>query len=817
MKESYSKISEKLYIVEIKNENENIQKEKFVPTKTNHIAVIDCSGSMSGDLPELREHLKQKLPSLINEGDTFSIIWFSGKSQFGSLFEGVKIQNVVDLEECKKNIDKWLVPIGMTGFKEPIDYLNNVLDKLAKQNQNANSLFFMSDGCDNQWPRNKILESLEKVAPRLQSTTFVEYGFYADRNLLSNMAEKTGGSLIFSDNFNKFVPIFEKAMHKKLFKQNRIDLKINGDIVGGFAFSLDEENTLSTFEYKEGKINIPENFVSFYYLSSNPVGVEKTNIETVSALQASNSAPDNIEMLKASYFAMSLFAVRMKPDIIFKILKATGDVKFIREFTNCFGKQKYTDFMENVKNAGLLNNNSVKARMFEEGRNPNIVPEEDAFTVLDLLQVLTQDKRNKILLDSKEFKYSRVSRKRVDADENFSTQERKQIAEITEKMKNEQNALKIKELQNQLNEITSKKTEALEFVVTENPDGYPINGLVLNETQPNISFNITQKGTIDISKRLQNADPEIKNELKNNILNSSRFRSFTIIKDGLVNIEKLPMHLTRETLDVLKMHKVPMIVRESNGAYFTANGSYSNGIDNIGVLIHVNELPVINRKMIKEITAKNFLETEWELVRSRCYQKVFNHYNKEMNEKSSTHDTKVIYSAPTAKWMMNLGFNDDGFNPRMVQAPHTDVYNAKSMETKFKGYTSIPSYNEVIKRIESGKELTGCAAIMGEAIEEVELFFKNNPKNLHSKWIEGKKESYTAQTRGLIYQMAKMKFSIILGQIWFPEFKSIEENSMEIEVKLYPTIVDKNGNKTKTEKNVKIMGTILLEEVEVKI
>lgn len=167
--------------------------------------------------------------------------------------------------------------------------------------------------------------------------------------------------------------------------------------------------------------------------------------------------------------------------------------------------------------------------------------------------------------------------------------------------------------------------------------------------------------------------------------------------------------------------------------------------------------------------------------------------------------------------MMNLGFNDDGFNPRMVQAPHTDVYNAKSMETKFKGYASIPSYNEVIKRIESGKELTGCAAIMGEAIEEVELFLKNNPKNLHNKWIEGKKESYTAQTRGLIYQMAKMKFSIILGQIWFPEFKSIEENSMEIEVKLYPTIVDKNGNKTKTEKNVKIMGTILLEEVEVKI
>ena len=52
---------------------------KAVEVPVNHIFVIDCSGSMSYDLPKIRKQLKNKLPSLLKQDDTVSLVWFSGK------------------------------------------------------------------------------------------------------------------------------------------------------------------------------------------------------------------------------------------------------------------------------------------------------------------------------------------------------------------------------------------------------------------------------------------------------------------------------------------------------------------------------------------------------------------------------------------------------------------------------------------------------------------------------------------------------------------------------------------------------------------
>ena len=38
----------------------------------------DCSGSMWNDLPLIREQIKLKLPMLLAEDDTITLIWFSG-------------------------------------------------------------------------------------------------------------------------------------------------------------------------------------------------------------------------------------------------------------------------------------------------------------------------------------------------------------------------------------------------------------------------------------------------------------------------------------------------------------------------------------------------------------------------------------------------------------------------------------------------------------------------------------------------------------------------------------------------------------------
>ena len=86
----------------------------------DHIFIIDCSGSMYGALSELREHLKAKITSLLKVGDTLTVVWFSGRGQFGTVFEGESVKDLAALETIKKQIDRWLNAMGSTGFLEPI-------------------------------------------------------------------------------------------------------------------------------------------------------------------------------------------------------------------------------------------------------------------------------------------------------------------------------------------------------------------------------------------------------------------------------------------------------------------------------------------------------------------------------------------------------------------------------------------------------------------------------------------------------------------------------------------------------------------------
>src|SRR5690606_16828247 len=87
----------------------------------NVIFAIDVSGSMSWDLPKMRQQLKNKIPDLIGYNDTISIIWFSGQNQAGILKEGVEVQNIQDLQRLNDAIDRFLQPIGLTAFLPPLE------------------------------------------------------------------------------------------------------------------------------------------------------------------------------------------------------------------------------------------------------------------------------------------------------------------------------------------------------------------------------------------------------------------------------------------------------------------------------------------------------------------------------------------------------------------------------------------------------------------------------------------------------------------------------------------------------------------------
>lgn len=755
-------VASNLYLVKQTLHRDEPQTKVVVEVPTNHFAIIDCSGSMSYDLPKIREQLKKRLPKLLKAADTITLIWFSGRNQFGTLLEAEPVATLTDLKEVEQAIDRWLKPQGLTGFKEPLEEAARVVARVAKSRPGSTSaLIFMSDGCDNQWSRAEILKAAESAAGGFSSATFVEYGYYADRSLLTAMAEKSGGALIFAEDFNRYAPTFENALQKKVSGTPKVEIKIQGDAIENFAYTLSNGDLL-TYALEGGAVKVPADLAEVYYLSPTPVG------DSQEAL--SNQATASV--IAAGYAALSLFATRMKPKVVFPLLKALGDVRYITQFSTCFGKQAYSAFQE-----AALNSAFDPSLRYAEGWDPNKVPAEDAFTLLDLMQLLSSDDNNRVLLDHSLFKYSRIGRGRVDASDQLTEAEQEEIKELTSKLATLKKASDVSAVTARIAEITASKPDALKFVADPTPDGYSISSLTYNEDRPNISFLVRKSGTVDLSARLTD---EYKGKIPENF-ETFIFRNYTVIKDGLVNIDMLPVRITRETLDVLVR-----ALGEFHPAIETG-GNLPN--DQFEVILNLRSLPVINQKMVKDVSAKAFFETQYALTKSQAEQKVYNSFAKELLPTKKSEGFAEKYGDEATAWLKEQGFTDySGFSPKSVQADATDVYKGKELKVSLKGLSKLPSLKEVRQQIAKGK-LNAPGALMAPTITLVDGFLDSpaykaaaDQHGVLAAWLEGQTKAAKAKTRGLLYQVAQTTFALVVGQVWFSEFATLEENSMDITV-----------------------------------
>ena len=721
-------------------------------------------------------------------------MWFSGRGEFGTLLEAEPVATLADLKDVNAAIDRWIKSIGLTGFKEPLEEVSKLIDRVGKKTKGSVfSLCFMSDGCDNQWSRAEILKAVEKAAGGLASATFVEYGYYADRPLLTAMAEKAGGQLIFAEDFDRYAPTFEAVMQRKVSGAPRVEVKIPGDTIGGFAFSLAQDE-LTTYSVDAGAVHVPEDTDSVWYLSPAQIGsadtfgfqtgkapstlVEITKyITDGETFQRAAMEP----VLQAAYAAVSLFSVRMQPNVVLPLLKALGDVKLIEAFGGCFGKQKYSEFMEAAKNAAF-----GKGR-FENGWDPTKVPADDAFTVLDLLRVLAGDEENRLLLDHKDFKYSRIGRGRVDASEVLTAEDQAEIAKLTTEMTQTRDLNKVKELMAKIATVTASKGPGLKFAAKDVKDtGYSISHLTFNEERPNCSILVRKEGTVDLSGHLK------EHSTVPVTFETFIFRNYAIIRDGLVNVEKLPVRLTGGTVRSLREMGFPLsAVRNPSDEALDETVTRIKKAANereVSFVIDLKALPVINRKMVQQVSAKVLFEKEYDLCKARAAQKVYNTYKKEHFPKTSK-GFEETYGKESATWLKEQGFTDySGFSPKSVQAESTDFYMAKELHVSLKGLSSLPSLKEVKEKMLKGK-VNAAGALMVPYVEEVEGFLASevykkaaDQTRVFEAWLDGQQKAATRTVRGLLFDLAQVKFAIVVGQTWPVEFKSIEENSLKITV-----------------------------------
>ena len=752
------------------------------------MVIIDCSGSMYAEVPKIREQLKKKLPKLIGAKDTLSVIWFSGRGEFKAILEAEPVATLTDLAGVERAIDK-LSSLGLTGFKEPFEEAGRLMERIAKKSPGgAFSLFFMSDGCDNSWPRAEVLKAVEKAVTNVASATVVAYGYYADVPFLTQIAEKSGGTLIVAENFDRYQPTFEAAMQKRAPGGKKIEVEIPVDAVGGFAYALADGDIL-TFSIEGSKVLVPEGLTEIAYLASDaPKGTKSESLGDVVKKVAGNAPPDAsfLSTLAASYAAVSLFAIRVKSDVVLALLKALGDVTFIEQFANCFGKQKYAAFQEGSKAAVF----DLKVR-FTKGYDPNKVPREDAYTVLDLLYLLEGDEKARVLMDSPSFTYSKIGRSRLDASDLLDESEAEELAKLTAELATvTKNATKVKEITAKIAALTASKKESLKFVPDAAPDGYRIQSLTFNQDRPNVSFLIQKQGMVDLSSRMADAPASEpgKQPIPANF-KTRVHRNYAALKDGLVNIETLPVSVSAETHEKLqKLVTDGLAPQEIFSGTTVVDGEHK-------LLLNLKALPVINRKSVKAVSAKAFFTAQYDLTKGKAAQKVYNAYVTEKLPPKKSEGLGFVYGDKAAEWLKAQGITDMGYQPPKTTVEEAkDFYMGKELKVSLKGLSSLPTLKDAREKIaKQASDKTGKAkinaptALMKTTIEEVEGFLASaaytkaaDTESVLKAWLEGQAKAAKSACRKQIFDIAQTSFCIIVGQTWFKEFASLDENTMTL-------------------------------------
>ena len=682
-----------------------------VAAPTNHILVIDCSGSMCYDLPKIRTQLKNKLPAMVKENDTVSLVWFSGRGEFGRLVDRVRVQNVTDLERLNTAIDRWLKPIGCTGFVEP---LKSVSDLIHSGNDGeVYSMMFLTDGYDNQWSHSEILDAVQELEPVVTGAVFVEYGWYCNHNLLEKMASTIGGSVVFAEDFDSYDPIFDGVIKKSYKSFKKIEIEV-GDPLFDLVFTPTDSGAI-TYKVENGKVRVPEGTSGVYFFSEK------------------ESADDDSEnTFQAAYQGLAVLSLQRKGQFIKEFLKERKNYPLYNRFANCFGKQNLYDFHDLlIKYANETVDFSKEEDHFEV--------DENGVTVLDFLGMLQS---NECKIDLKSMSYNRIG-KATEHKSKLSEEEKKELCEAIE------NAQSSEEVMSAIDKVASMKKE-IKFIY----DSYDtkISSITWNETRPNVSMLFRLTGNAIIGNNSYNLPESFPTFI---------WRNYTIIRDGILNIEMLPIKIYSEDFF---WH----LVRDG---FIDKKLSYEEGKT---YEIDLRHKPLINEKMVQEVSAQRFVDMIYEINQQKASKKVFLAELEKIHGKDRAETFREIYGDEAAEYLLKIGITDGGFSPIVQVVPATDKYMATELIVKIKGMSSIPSYNAVMKKITEGKKINAADELLINAMNLCEANKKGRDQETYVNWLFAQEIAADENVRYLSKKLAEMRFSVIVGQVWFKEFDSIE-------------------------------------------
>lgn len=692
--------------------------ETYVCVKqpVNNIFCCDISGSMYSSLPKMRTQLKNRLSSIVGEDDTITIIAFADESDCYVLKEKVHCNNLKELKELHDAIDRYLRPMGCTDFVSPLVATKNIV-----KDGECYNFVFLSDGGHNCSAFSNVVSAIKDISGKVSSATIIEYGYWADSERLTEMAELLSGSKIMAEDFDHYTPVIEsvfggtstkKVVHNlpfdpiiKLAKQMAVYVNPN-------------TKNVHVAKIEDGKVVIPENVNDFYTISNQVVGTETEKFDDVTPL----------------YAITYVLADKLDYDLVEDVLGNIGDTKFIEMYQNSFGKQKLFAFQNSLGKAISC--------VDERGKiDPNYKANPNKFSVMDFFDVLGNAKTGLIRIASEDFEYTRTTAKTVDKTDVLTEEQ--------------QTALKNAKTVEDANKILLEARESAEAnkVKMEYVDkGYPVSDFTWNEDRANLSAMLR----IDVKLTLP------KNSVGLDVVNSFVFRNYTIIKDGIINLKKLPL-----TLDVATYRQL----LATEGLVFT---NVTEKGDVVDCTIDYSSLPVVNKAKVGSATKAELVKMSLALETAKFALKYLGTLR--VKEKELL-DAAYGYTPEQTALLESFGITAKGYSPAKTVVKDGDFYMALILKSAFKGFSSIPKISDVEKKQASGKAFTPSEEFLNYAMRMVNTdYLAGLAGDRYNAAVNDAFDKLTAEKRELSKKIAQMKFALIVSRRWFTDANGFDDN-----------------------------------------
>ena len=662
----------------------------------NHIWLFDRSGSMSGTISDLVDTMVDKLKTL-TDGDTLSIGWFSGERQYDFILKGHTINGLKSIDAITAILQKYASTVGCTCFSEILHKTDEVIADLKALNSDF-SLVFFSDGypvvSNLQHELTSITSAIAKLEGKLTSALVVGFGGYYNRELMTDMASQFGGTFVHSADLKQYSESLTEFIGNAAAYGRKTKVNVGRNAMAVFA--LNGSTVVSYRPDAVGVINYaaPKKGGALYVITDKNPG-NLTDASTWSVI-----VPADYRAIVAAALTLNQ---RTKSAQALECLGALGEVALIDALSNAFTNDEHGK-AETLMRKAIT---SPKER-YLKGSNTHYLPKDDAFCVIDAVNLIMADESAAICIGSDEFEYNRISRKAV------------------------------------------QKSGQPTFTKVDDAE-VPATNMVWHEAKLNLSLQCKIPGFVKLDE----------NAAKHGFAPTYPtyiFRNFTLVKDGNVNMPVVPMKLSKATISKL----------EEEGA--------SLGIVNKNeVLVNFGALPVMNRATASgPQSAKNLCRLLVKELKLEAEAKVLRQYIKDAPKDAPA--GKGPLSAEQVAYLESFCIGKNGFQPQRKELEATDVYVANEFNVKIKGFSSLPSWADYQKKLANGKPMTVSESLIHETVTAL----GDAPKKSQAK-AELQLATVTKLLRQLRHTIQSVKFAILLGKNWFTEFKSREDNELEVD------------------------------------